>query len=108
LGGGPKEFHPKRHHARNKEDDAGEKAAAGKAADKRHTLEFADKKIMDENEALPLWLGRAAQTVKTFSFPFVLVLLVLLFLVSQHWIDRKTPKLAVAPINARFDIVRFR
>ncbi|HYI44460.1 MAG TPA: Ig-like domain repeat protein [Actinomycetota bacterium] len=98
----------KRHNARPGKTSGAEESDAAKVADERGRLGFAGKSKAEEEKALPLWIGRAAQTVKTFSFPFVLVLLVLLYLVSQHWIDRKTPKLAIAPINARFDIVRFR
>jgi hypothetical protein len=100
----------KRHHPDDKKVDAGDKAADAvkKVSDERGRLAFAGNSKAEQEEALPLWIGRAAQTVKTFSFPFLLVLLVLLYLMGQHWIDRKTPKLAIAPINARFDIVRFR
>jgi hypothetical protein len=100
---------PKRHAVRiesTADRDAEVDAPKVKKSKERRLLRTADKKVADR--PLPLWINNAAETVKTFSFPFVLALLVLLYLMTQHWIDRKTPKLAMAPINARFDIVRFR
>lgn len=33
--------------------------------------------------------------------------LVLFYLVIQYWVDRKDPKLAVAPVHAKHDLARF-
>ncbi|HVF20697.1 MAG TPA: hypothetical protein VNA14_10690 [Mycobacteriales bacterium] len=38
------------------------------------------------------------------AFPFVLLLLVALFLVAQHQLDRRDPKLALAPVYAERDL----
>jgi hypothetical protein len=56
----------------------------------------------------PLWdaaaplvvAGRVAVVLAQGSaFPFLLVLLVILFLLVQHEIDRRDPKLALAPVH---------
>ncbi|HEU4480837.1 MAG TPA: hypothetical protein VFS18_03050, partial [Actinomycetota bacterium] len=53
-------------------------------------------------------LGRAAVlTVKKLAFPLFLAILVLLFILVQHWLDRKAPKLAWAPVESKYDLVGF-
>jgi len=49
----------------------------------------------------------AAETAKTFAFPLLLVILVIIFLLVQHWIDKKDPKLAMAPVHSNHDLARF-
>ena len=50
-------------------------------------------------------LARAA--VQAFAFPLLLALLVIFYLSIQYWLDRKDPKLAVAPVHAKHDLARF-
>lgn len=38
---------------------------------------------------------------KAIRFPLLLVLVVFLFIAIQHWIDRRDPKLALAPLNEK-------
>jgi hypothetical protein len=52
-------------------------------------------------------LLKAAEAAEQLAFPLLLALLVGAYLLGQYWMDRKTPKLAAAPINARYDRVRF-
>ena len=53
-------------------------------------------------------LGRyAVEAVQKFAFPLILALAVVAFLAVQHWMDRKTPKLAFAPVHSRYDQVGF-
>jgi len=53
-------------------------------------------------------LGRyAVQAVQRFAFPLILALAVIAFLAVQHWLDRKTPKLAYAPVHSKYDQVGF-
>ncbi|MGH2753201.1 MAG: Ig-like domain-containing protein [Actinomycetota bacterium] len=53
-------------------------------------------------------LGRyAAEAVQRFAFPLILALAVVAFLAVQHWLDRKTPKLAFAPVHSQYDKVGF-
>jgi hypothetical protein len=53
-------------------------------------------------------LGRyAVEAVQRFAFPLLLALAVVVFLAVQHWLDRKTPKLAYAPVHSRYDQVGF-
>ena len=53
-------------------------------------------------------LGRyAVEAVQKFAFPLILALAVVAFLAVQHWLDRKTPKLAFAPVHSRYDQVGF-
>jgi hypothetical protein len=49
----------------------------------------------------------AAETAKTFAFPLLLAILVIVFLLVQHWIDKKDPKLAMAPVHSNHDLARF-
>lgn len=49
----------------------------------------------------------AAEAAKTFAFPLLLAILVIVFLLVQHWIDRKDPKLAMAPVHSNHDLARF-
>ena len=49
----------------------------------------------------------AAETVKTFAFPLLLAILVIAFLLVQHWIDKKDPKLAMAPVHSNHDLAGF-
>jgi hypothetical protein len=49
----------------------------------------------------------AIQAVQRFAFPLLLALLIALFLLIQHWIDRKTPKLAFAPVHSKYDQIDF-
>ncbi|HVE98925.1 MAG TPA: hypothetical protein VNA12_07075, partial [Mycobacteriales bacterium] len=46
----------------------------------------------------------ATAVAKGAAFPFLLLLLVLLFLLVQHEIDRRDPKLALAPVYAEHDL----
>ena len=53
-------------------------------------------------------LGRyAVEAVQRFAFPLILALAVVAFLAIQHWLDRKAPKLAYAPVHSRYDQVGF-
>ena len=53
-------------------------------------------------------LGRyAVEAVQRFAFPLILALAVVAFLAIQHWLDRKTPKLAYAPVHSRYDQLGF-
>lgn len=49
----------------------------------------------------------AAEAVKTFAFPLLLAILVIAFLLVQHWIDKKDPKLAMAPVHSNHDLTKF-
>jgi hypothetical protein len=49
----------------------------------------------------------AAEAAKTFAFPLLLAILVIVFLLVQHWIDKKDPKLAMAPVHSNHDLARF-
>lgn len=50
----------------------------------------------------------AAEAAKTFAFPLLLAILVIVFLLVQHWIDKKDPKLAMAPVHSNHDLARFK
>jgi hypothetical protein len=52
-------------------------------------------------------LGGFAQAVRDFAFPIVLLVGVSLFLAIQSRIDRKDPKLTMAPVSSRHDVVEF-
>jgi hypothetical protein len=58
--------------------------------------------------ALPVWLGRAANFAaiagKRTGFPILMLLLAFSFLVMQDRIDRREPKLALAPVHAEPDL----
>jgi Na+/H+ antiporter NhaB len=60
----------------------------------------------DEKE-MAKWVRDVGKVVVYMAFPLTLVLAVILYLVLQYLIDRKDPKLAVAPVNAKYDLVRF-
>jgi hypothetical protein len=47
-----------------------------------------------------------AEAARTLAFPLALTILIVLFLLAQHRIDRRTPKLALAPVEP--DVVGFR
>jgi len=53
--------------------------------------------------AKPLTVGRlgglAAESARRFTFPIGLATLVVLFLLAQHWVDARDPKLALAPLD---------
>jgi hypothetical protein len=49
----------------------------------------------------------AAVALETFAFPLLLAVLVVLYLLLQHWFDRKDPKLAVAPVHSNHDLATF-
>ena len=49
----------------------------------------------------------AAEAVKTFAFPLLLAILVIAFLLVQHWIDKRDPKLAMAPVHSNHDLTKF-
>jgi hypothetical protein len=49
----------------------------------------------------------ATVALQTFAFPMLLAILVLLYLLLQHWIDRKDPKLAMAPVHSNHDLAAF-
>jgi hypothetical protein len=59
-------------------------------------------------QVLPLWLDRAATLAavagKRTGFPILMLLLAFLFLVMQDRIDRREPKLALAPVHAEPDL----
>jgi hypothetical protein len=47
-----------------------------------------------------------AEAARTLAFPFALAILIALFLLAQHRVDRRAPKLALAPVEP--DLVGFR
>jgi hypothetical protein len=49
----------------------------------------------------------AITTGKTFAFPLVLTILVGLFLLIQHVLDRWDPRLTRSPLNSRDQFVEF-
>jgi hypothetical protein len=49
--------------------------------------------------------GAAAEAARQLSFPMALSLIVVAFVLFQNYLDRKDPKLAVAPIAA--DVIKF-
>jgi hypothetical protein len=49
----------------------------------------------------------AILAVQRFAFPLLLALLVAIFLIVQHWLDRKSPKLAFAPVHSKHDQLDF-
>jgi hypothetical protein len=51
--------------------------------------------------------GAALKVVGRFSFPLILALLVIAFLALQDQIDRKDPKLRLAPIDTKHDLRSF-
>jgi hypothetical protein len=54
-------------------------------------------------------LGQAAlDASKRFALPLGLTLVVLGFVIVQHWTDRKDPKLVLAPVESDFDLLTFR
>jgi hypothetical protein len=57
---------------------------------------------------LPLWMDRAAKFAaiagERTGFPLLMLLLAFLFLVMQDRIDRREPKLALAPVHAEPDL----
>ena len=53
-------------------------------------------------------LGRyTVEAVQKFAFPLLLILAVVAFLTIQHWLDRKAPKLAYAPVHSKYDQLEF-
>ena len=52
-------------------------------------------------------LGGLAEALRDFAFPIVLLVGVSLFLSIQSQIDRKDPKLTMAPVSSRHDVVEF-
>jgi hypothetical protein len=44
----------------------------------------------------------AVKLARTVAFPIALALLVIGFLLVQGWIDRKDPKLALAPVGSEY------
>ncbi|HYN35438.1 MAG TPA: hypothetical protein VEV82_00520 [Actinomycetota bacterium] len=65
-----------------------------------------DNKINEDQTTSDLSV-LANAVVKAFAFPLILALLVLFYLAIQYWLDRKDPKLAVAPVHAKHDLARF-
>jgi hypothetical protein len=62
---------------------------------------------VDDNDQTPS-LGRlAAVALQTFAFPLLLAIIVALYLLLQHWFDRKDPKLAVAPVHSNHDLASY-
>jgi hypothetical protein len=53
-------------------------------------------------------IGGLAQAVQDFVLPLLLIAGVSVFLGIQSRIDRKDPKLALAPVDSRHDVVEFR
>jgi hypothetical protein len=49
----------------------------------------------------------AAVALQTFAFPLLLAILVGLYLLLQHWFDRRDPKLAMAPVHSNHDLAAF-
>jgi hypothetical protein len=53
-------------------------------------------------------LGRyAVEAAQRLAFPLALALLVALFLLVQHFLDRRSPKLAFAPVHSAYDQIDF-
>jgi hypothetical protein len=50
--------------------------------------------------------SQLVEVARTLAFPLALAILIVLFLLAQHRIDRRTPKLALAPVEP--DVVDFR
>jgi hypothetical protein len=85
-----------------------EKSSNGKAAAaERKRMRLRNEGDKAEEGRLPQLLVFAKKTVETLAFPFALTILVVLYLMTQYWIDRADPKLAIAPMNAKYDVVRF-
>ncbi|HEV3475447.1 MAG TPA: hypothetical protein VG602_08780 [Actinomycetota bacterium] len=53
-------------------------------------------------------IGDLTQAVQDFAFPLLLIAVVSVFLGIQSRIDRRDPKLALAPVDSRHDVVEFR
>jgi hypothetical protein len=60
-----------------------------------------------DDEDPPSFTKLAAVALETFAFPLLLAILVGLYLLIQYWIDRKDPKLAVAPVLSNHDLASF-
>ncbi len=68
-------------------------------------IHAADAKSAEQHDSTSLNLKRLAiVTAKGSAFPLGLLVLVLLFLLVQDRIDRKDPKLALAPVHAEPDL----
>jgi hypothetical protein len=53
-------------------------------------------------------LGRyAVEAVQRLAFPLALALMVAIFLLVQHFLDRRSPKLAFAPVHSEYDRIDF-
>jgi hypothetical protein len=53
-------------------------------------------------------LGKAAiKTAQTFAIPLLLTCATLAFLLIQAWADRRDPRLALAPVDGREELVEF-
>jgi hypothetical protein len=61
----------------------------------------------DEGDGPSSFTKLAAVALETFAFPLLLAILVVLYLLLQHWFDRKDPKLAVAPVHSNHDLATF-
>jgi hypothetical protein len=61
----------------------------------------------DDDDQTPTLTRLAAVALQTFAFPLLLAILVILYLLLQHWFDRKDPKLAVAPVHSNHDLATF-
>ncbi len=55
----------------------------------------------------PSFSRLAAVALQTFAFPLLLAIIVGLYVVLQHWFDRRDPKLAVAPVHSNHDLAAF-
>jgi hypothetical protein len=49
----------------------------------------------------------AVKTANRFSFPLILAILVVAFLAIQGRIDRRDPKLRLAPVDSKHDLIPF-
>jgi len=61
----------------------------------------------DDDNGPSTFTRLAAVALQTFAFPLLLAILVVLYLLLQHWFDRKDPKLAVAPVHSNHDLATF-
>jgi hypothetical protein len=66
-----------------------------------------DTRVLGKETKLEKLARHAVEAVQRFAFPLVLAFAVVAFLAVQHWLDRKTPKLAYAPVHSQYDQVGF-
>lgn len=67
-----------------------------------------DAAVTLPSPALGERLRRAAiDASKQLAVPLALTLLILAFVIAQHWADRRDPKLALAPLDSDHDLLTF-